>query len=75
MQLELVALEPQLKKKSDETAKLMETLAIDQEKADEVRKIRIIRDNNKSISNANRYVVLLWKMKLLLVSKLKKLKQ
>ena len=36
MQLELVALEPQLKKKSDETAKLMETLAIDQEKADEV---------------------------------------
>lgn len=75
MQLELVALEPQLKKKSDETAKLMETLAIDQEKADEVRKIRIIRDNNKSISNANRYVVLLWKMKLLHVSKLKKLKQ
>ncbi len=38
MQLELVALEPQLKKKSDETAKLMETLAIDQEKADEVEK-------------------------------------
>lgn len=38
MQLELVALEPQLKKKSDETAKLMETLAIDQEKADEVKK-------------------------------------
>ena len=37
MQMELVALEPQLKKKSDETAKLMETLAIDQEKADEVR--------------------------------------
>ncbi|CAF4091536.1 unnamed protein product, partial [Rotaria sp. Silwood1] len=30
------ALEPQLKKKSDETAKLMETLAIDQEKADEL---------------------------------------
>ncbi|CAF4573133.1 unnamed protein product [Rotaria sp. Silwood1] len=39
MQLELVALEPQLKKKSDETAKLMETLAIDQEKADEVRRV------------------------------------
>jgi dynein heavy chain len=36
MQLELVALEPQLNKKSEETAKLMETLAIDQEKADEV---------------------------------------
>ena len=36
MQKELVALEPQLKKKSDETAKLMETLAVDQEKADEV---------------------------------------
>ena len=36
MQVELVALEPQLKKKSDETAKLMETLAVDQEKADEV---------------------------------------
>lgn len=39
MQLELVALEPQLKKKSDETAKLMETLAIDQEKADEVEEL------------------------------------
>lgn len=36
MQKELVALEPQLKKKSDETAKLMEALAVDQEKADEV---------------------------------------
>lgn len=42
MQLELVALEPQLKKKSDETAKLMETLAIDQEKADEVEREEII---------------------------------
>jgi dynein heavy chain, axonemal len=40
MQKELVALEPQLKKKSEETAKLMEALAVDQEKADEVRTSR-----------------------------------
>jgi len=49
MQLELVALEPQLKKKSDETAKLMETLAIDQEKADEVEQIFKINFNIKII--------------------------
>jgi dynein heavy chain, axonemal len=42
MQKELVALEPQLKKKSDETAKLMETLAVDQEKADEVRQAMFV---------------------------------
>lgn len=72
MQLELVALEPQLKKKSDETAKLMETLAIDQEKADEVKeKEFVLYDYNHFF----RYVELLWKMKQLLVLKLKKLKQ
>lgn len=39
MQVELTALEPELKKKSEETSKLMEKLAIDQEKADAVRKV------------------------------------
>lgn len=39
MQTELKALEPELKKKSEDTAKLMEKLAIDQEKADAVRKV------------------------------------
>lgn len=37
MQIELVALEPELKKKSEDTAALMERLAVDQEKADAVR--------------------------------------
>lgn len=36
MKVELVALEPELKKKSDDTAVLMEKLAFDQEKADSV---------------------------------------
>jgi dynein heavy chain, axonemal len=39
MQVELTALEPELKRKSEDTAKLMEKLAIDQEKADAVRKV------------------------------------
>ena len=39
MQVELKALEPELKKKSEDTAKLMEKLAVDQEKADAVRKV------------------------------------
>ena len=36
MKKELVALEPELKRKSEETEKLMEDLAVDQEKADAV---------------------------------------
>ena len=36
MKKELVALEPQLKKKSEDTEALMERLAVDQEKADAV---------------------------------------
>ena len=36
MEVELVALEPELKEKSAATALLMEKLALDQEKADEV---------------------------------------
>ena len=36
MKVELVALEPELKKKSIATAELMEKLAVDQEKADAV---------------------------------------
>ena len=39
MQVELKALEPELKRKSEDTAKLMEKLAVDQEKADAVRKV------------------------------------
>jgi dynein heavy chain len=39
MQTELKALEPELKKKSESTAKLMEKLVVDQEKADAVRKV------------------------------------
>jgi len=39
MQGELKALEPELKKKSESTAKLMEKLVVDQEKADAVRKV------------------------------------
>jgi dynein heavy chain len=39
MQIELKALEPELKQKSEDTAKLMEKLAVDQEKADAVRKV------------------------------------
>ncbi|XP_064645339.1 dynein axonemal heavy chain 6-like [Lineus longissimus] len=39
MQVELVALEPELKKKSADTEILMEKLVVDQEKADAVRKI------------------------------------
>ena len=39
MQIELTALEPELKQKSEDTAKLMEKLAVDQEKADAVRKV------------------------------------
>ena len=37
MKKELVALEPELKQKSEDTEKLMEKLAVDQEKADAVR--------------------------------------
>lgn len=36
MKKELTALEPELKKKSEQTEKLMEELAVDQEKADAV---------------------------------------
>ena len=39
MQIELKALEPELKQKSEDTAKLMDKLAVDQEKADAVRKV------------------------------------
>ncbi|CAK8691447.1 unnamed protein product [Clavelina lepadiformis] len=39
MQEELTALEPELKKKSIETEELMEKLSVDQEKADQVRKV------------------------------------
>lgn len=39
MKIELTALEPELKTKSADTAKLMETLAVDQEKADAVKKV------------------------------------
>ena len=39
MEKELVALEPELKKKSIETDQLMERLAVDQKKADEVRQV------------------------------------
>ena len=38
MQIELTALEPELKKKSGDTEALMEKLAVDQEKADAVSK-------------------------------------
>jgi len=36
MKIELVALEPELKKKSEDTNNLMEKLVVDQEKADQV---------------------------------------
>lgn len=39
MKIELTALEPELKRKSEDTAKLMERLAVDQEKADAVKKV------------------------------------
>jgi len=39
MKIELTALAPELKKKSEDTAKLMERLAVDQEKADTVKKV------------------------------------
>ncbi|XP_046331899.2 dynein axonemal heavy chain 6-like [Haliotis rufescens] len=39
MKIELVALEPELKKKSEDTNALMERLVVDQEKADAVRKV------------------------------------
>ncbi|KAK7497834.1 hypothetical protein BaRGS_00010968 [Batillaria attramentaria] len=39
MKKELVALEPELKKKSEDTNLLMENLVVDQEKADAVRKV------------------------------------
>ncbi|XP_074661680.1 dynein axonemal heavy chain 6-like [Tubulanus polymorphus] len=39
MEVELVALEPELKKKSADTEALMEKLVVDQEKADAVRKV------------------------------------
>ena len=41
MKKELVALEPELKVKSADTEKLMEKLAVDQEKADAVRDVTI----------------------------------
>lgn len=62
MQLELVALEPQLNKKSEETAKLMETLAIDQEKADEVSICPGCTMEEKLIA-MHRYVEWSWKTK------------
>lgn len=37
MEVELTALEPELKKKSADTEVLMEKLAVDQEKADQVK--------------------------------------
>lgn len=39
MQVELVALEPELKKKSTDTEALMERLVVDQEKADQVKNV------------------------------------
>lgn len=39
MKIELTALEPELKQKSEDTAKLMEKLAVDQEAADVVKKV------------------------------------
>ena len=39
MKIELTALEPELKRKSEDTAKLMERLAVDQEKADAVKRV------------------------------------
>ncbi|CAG5121595.1 unnamed protein product, partial [Candidula unifasciata] len=39
MKKELIALEPELKKKSADTEKLMKDLIVDQEKADQVRKV------------------------------------
>ena len=39
MKIELTALEPELKRKSEDTAKLMEKLAVDQEAADAVKKV------------------------------------
>ncbi|KAH3860157.1 hypothetical protein DPMN_023048 [Dreissena polymorpha] len=39
MKKELVALEPELKKRSEDTNTLMEKLVVDQEKADQVRKV------------------------------------
>ena len=39
MKKELVGLEPELKQKSADTQKLMENLVVDQEKADQVRKV------------------------------------
>ena len=41
MQEELTALEPELKKKSKETEELMQRLAVDQEKATQVRKLEL----------------------------------
>ncbi len=41
MQVELTELEPELKKKSADTEVLMEKLAVDQDKADAVRKVRL----------------------------------
>ncbi|CAB4037622.1 dynein heavy chain 6, axonemal-like [Paramuricea clavata] len=45
MQVELVALEPQLKQKSLDTEKLMEKLQIDQEEADKVRKVVLVDES------------------------------
>jgi len=39
MKKELVALEPELKKRSEDTNNLMEKLVVDQEKADQVRSV------------------------------------
>ncbi len=41
MQVELTELEPELKKKSADTEVLMEKLAVDQDKADAVRKVEL----------------------------------
>ena len=46
MQVELVALEPELVKKSADTEALMEKLAVDQEKADAVSSICVHLDKH-----------------------------
>lgn len=67
MEVELTALEPELKKKSADTELLMEKLAVDQEKADQVRDMTLIgivisakyarksSNNGHSYSNFNKH--------------------
>ena len=57
MQVELTALEPELKKSSEETEKLMIRLQVDQKKADEVRRERIcaifLKQPPKQVTNCS----------------------